>query len=531
MRWPNYDVPISDWMFLNLTVHDFGSHFCERETPTPPAPTQCNNTDIAYLESNLAARLASLSPSLSWNPSCLNRQESHLLEYFINFITPRCALVDNPYRDILLRLALTGARGPLMDCIMAAAANQMQIVGHGESAESALHRRDRALTGLREQVSVYKPTIGGSPVGTDASKIHLAAVVTGNDLGASDQLIWSAVMMCFFEISLDCPLSWKVHAEFASKLLLHEAARQPQGRISESHQFAAAYLSLHHTLSCSASGSLPWDTTDQDNPHRKVVADSVSSGFMALQCLPNDSLFRTLTGCSKTLVALISEITDLAQHPDIYHLSASSRNPNKNHVLIPVSTSNVVESVEEGSALPTVGGIHNAVYLRRRRDSIERRLHQLAKFPSPSVNNTRTHSPGLLKGTSDLEMGRICEVKRLAALMYLYARIDLSDPYKPHMVRLTDEIIRLIGGISTRTNTVLWPLFIVATLGVRPDCEDDRLVVLTKLSDLQQTRQLGNVRKARGVIEDVWKARDLRLSDAFKGWDILHGRLDTISLA
>ncbi|KAK6073248.1 hypothetical protein SCUP234_08846 [Seiridium cupressi] len=55
--------------------------------------------------------------------------------------------------------------------------------------------------------------------------------------------------------------------------------------------------------------------------------------------------------------------------------------------------------------------------------------------------------------------------------------------------------------------------------------------LLYLLAALQQTRQLGNVKKARNIIEDVWKARELRPSKSVKGWKILQGRNQAISLA
>lgn len=156
---------------------------------------------------------------------------------------------------------------------------------------------------------------------------------------------------------------------------------------------------------------------------------------------------------------------------------------------------------------------------RKRRDDVERTLHLQRRSPLSSDKLT------------DSEVSIIAEVKRLAALLYLYGRIDGTGPQESHMIKITTQILHLIPRISLRTNTILWPLFIVAVLGVRPECDEDRRLILARLAALQETRQLGNVKKARCVIEDVWKARDLRVSDATKGWTILEGKHRTISLA
>jgi hypothetical protein len=71
----------------------------------------------------------------------------------------------------------------------------------------------------------------------------------------------------------------------------------------------------------------------------------------------------------------------------------------------------------------------------------------------------------------------------------------------------------------------------VAVLGIRPECDEDRKMVLARLQALQETRQLGNVKKARGIIEDVWKARDLHSTDINRSWSILEGRDQALSLA
>lgn len=164
-------------------------------------------------------------------------------------------------------------------------------------------------------------------------------------------------------------------------------------------------------------------------------------------------------------------------------------------------------------------GVPISLAHRPRRDEVERTLHLQGR--SPAFSGASTES----------EVSLIAEVKRLAALLYLYGRIDGAGPQESHMIKITTQILQLIPRISLRTNTILWPLFIVAVLGVRPECDEDRRLILARLAALQETRQLGNVKKARCVIEDVWKARDLRLSDATKGWAILEGKHRTISLA
>lgn len=152
---------------------------------------------------------------------------------------------------------------------------------------------------------------------------------------------------------------------------------------------------------------------------------------------------------------------------------------------------------------------------RMQRNAIERRLHDIAE-PALDLED---------------ENAVIAETKRLAALIYLYSRIDNAGPQDTLLERPTRRILELMPSISMRTNALLWPLFIVATLGMRPEWEEDRMFLLERLSALQDTRQLGNVKKARKVIEDVWKARDISRQEALKGWTILRNRHGALSLA
>lgn len=192
------------------------------------------------------------------------------------------------------------------------------------------------------------------------------------------------------------------------------------------------------------------------------------------QAVDNSSVL-ALTGCSRELLNLICEINQMGS------------------------------SIEQSrqTDLPFT--------LRQRRDNVEKLLHGLRQEVPEEF------------GSFQPELVVAAEVKRLATILYLYSRIDGAGPHEPHMIRITSHIMSLVPKISIRTHTGLWPIFIVATLGVRAECDEDRKLLLGQLAALQQTRQLANVKKARLLIEDVWKSRDLR-PDESHGWGILHGR-------
>lgn len=246
------------------------------------------------------------------------------------------------------------------------------------------------------------------------------------------------------------------------------------------YQFATTWLTGHNVLAGTAWGSKPL------LPDCSALLDS-----------PDEQYVHALTGCSKSLLCLISGIRNLAD-------SKRSAPHDQEEAMTP-------------GIKPSVTS--NAETYEHQRHILERQLHRYSYQDNDMSEET------------DTEGRHISQVKRLATLMYFYARVDESGPHESHMGRLTEDILRIVPRVSLRTNTLLWPLFIVGTLGIRPDSDEHRTLVLRTLDALQQTRQLGCVRKARLLIEEVWRTRDLNPADAVRGWSILDGRHSTISLA
>jgi len=152
--------------------------------------------------------------------------------------------------------------------------------------------------------------------------------------------------------------------------------------------------------------------------------------------------------------------------------------------------------------------------IRRRRDDIERRLH--------SLKQKLARRPWDTDGVTDSrqEIEAVAESKRLSTLLYLYVRIDSAAPHNPHIVRITSRILSLLPLIGVATNTILWPLFMVGVMGVQSQRDEDKKLVLQLFHALQSTRQLGNVKRARRTVEEVWKTRELKGSDSV-GWQEL----------
>ncbi|KAI1441756.1 fungal-specific transcription factor domain-containing protein [Annulohypoxylon stygium] len=302
-----------------------------------------------------------------------------------------------------------------------------------------------------------------------AELTHLASreAYGGVNGTSKDQIIASTIMLTFFEISKDCSNSWTVHADFARTFL---ASRLKDLGTLTADQEALLYFAVTYFVShdiLAATGGTLMEAAEMVTEMCKAV---------------DKSTILALTGCPRDLLILISEINQM---------------------------SSIISQSNEKQLSPT---------MQQRRDQVERLLHQLHQNVPEEFASLKS------------EFSVIAEVKRLAAILYLYSRVDNASPYEPKMIRITSQILSLIPKISLRTHTGLWPLFIVATLGVR-ECDEDRKLILSRLAALQQTRQLASVKKARLIIEDVWKSRDL-WPDKSQGWSILQGRRHgAISLA
>lgn len=401
-------------------------------------------------------------------------KESRLWDYFVNFITPQCAvsLAANPYRNVVLRIAAAAPHGPLFQCVMAIAASQMNRLRHGEPKTSSWEFRASALKSLRRHLdaSQHEP------------EEAIATVVMMSFLEVSNPQVLErrgTLQLMPRQILEDCSPSWIVHADFGETLLASHKTTIVTN--PDLYHFLMTWLIVHKVFASTA-----W------------VPKSGDVEITTLLASVNEECVQTLTGCSKSQLCLLAGITALAD--------------------IVGSGLPALDEAEMPKREAPIRGDDRAA-AKKERDRIERQLCQ-----APPPNNTDFNLAGN-------EIRAISELKRLATLMYLYARIDESSPYEPHMARLAEKILEILPRIPLRTNTILWPLFILGTLGVRPESDDHRKIVLQMLNALQTTRQLGCVRKARKVIEDVWKARDLKSIDSVKGWSILEGRHGNISLA
>lgn len=170
------------------------------------------------------------------------------------------------------------------------------------------------------------------------------------------------------------------------------------------------------------------------------------------------------------------------------------------------SVSDLAATISENTEHQSSG-----VFLERRHE-LEQRLHCL-------------HQISLLSDEA-AELESIAETKRLCAIIYLHARLDKLKPGEGPIPRFTTRVLDLLHQLPMK-GTLLWPIFVIGTMGVQN--EEERRQVLDMLQKLLDSRPISSIRKARGVIIDIWIARDLGKCDCLEG--LIRERRGQLSLA
>lgn len=480
---------VEDWMFLNTATRDFelgdgGISIMRGETNT------FHRSSSPWSEASEKSRAASPTLSTSYGASPQSTTWSTGLErgtyerqYFID-----ASYSCNIYTDPLLRLSsqssssfavplspalfdFSPTEGSLLDYFQTQLAAWCRGFGprnpystiilrltfgtgstmlwHAVLAASA--NQLRILNDLRfhEDVWVHR----GKALKALYSRIQTCK--SQDDWSGWEDILATVIMLTFFDVSDKCSSSWRSHLDFARKFRsLPQLSSQRLSTDQESLlHFFSCYFHSHEAVASTA-------------------ADCKAGGLQKTSWFPPEVRMEDMNsdaGVSHELLSLISQISDLGQEK-----------------------AKIDAETYQGQIMLTK--------VQVQRDAIERRLHNLKQ-------NISSHHPG--HEPNDFsphdELGNIASCKRLAALLYLHFRLDASTPSQPHIIRLTSQILSLLPKIGVWSNTILWPLYIIGVMGIRSERDEDKLVVLERFKALQETRQLGNVKRARRVVEAVWR--------------------------
>lgn len=177
------DRYIGRWVFLNFCSDDFDPENTSEDCTGPP-----DDDDLDDFDNNKAGSVAQLSDAsinmhdydIGTHTLVLSNQgqnycqeafsnlqfkcfehplasymevEGNLLDYFIRGVSPQCSLAPthNPYLNYVTPLCFHYES--VRNAILAAAANQLCILGDSRFQKEAFLYKQRTLTGLREEIA------------------------------------------------------------------------------------------------------------------------------------------------------------------------------------------------------------------------------------------------------------------------------------------------------------------------------------------------------------------------------------------
>ncbi|EKG13967.1 hypothetical protein MPH_08841 [Macrophomina phaseolina MS6] len=352
-------------------------------------------------------------------------KEAYLLDYFTSFICPNCSLspTHNPYLRYIVPMALTYE--PLHHAILSVAANQMRLLNDNRYEREAWAYKNHAMKGL--QTSIDRGEVGW-------------------------QFVATILMLCFYDISDGCDVSWMTHLKGGMSVLEHvRKTGSAQSEAKSLSKFFVMYFVAHQIMGLTAQGT--------------------ESGLPQHYWLEDDSMeeIDVLMGCSRGLLSLIDKTSAVAsRYTALSHDRA-------------FTTKELEEICSTWEELST---------------EIQK-IPQVA--PSTAINKEN--------------LVRVAESKRTTALIYLHDRFSPFLPSETSFIPTSklDLVPKLVSELSRlpTTPTLLWPLFVLGRSS--PEREDYRRFVLDRLIEMQRLRNLGSVRLARRLVEDEYRRWDLNM--------------------
>lgn len=287
-----------------------------------------------------------------------------------------------------------------------------------------------------------------------------------------DDVVATHIVLALGDIGSGRPAQWLAHIHGARSLLLQPAIITNPTLMG---RFLIEFFVNHEVASVSA-----WEP-----PRRR--ASSVN--FSVSESLINDmgrhlnpgilAVFGTLA----RLLLLIHQTTRLARQ---YEAMVQRSNPSNNDY----------------------GWVSNE------RHAIEAQLVQLYQYPTTDMGAQA--------------LSQVFEAKRLAAIVYLFARVDveyfnlrhdipaeIAPPELPKVYadkflqvkQVSCAVLDIVAQISELTPALIWPLFVIGV--VLADSDDLRWGILYQLDRIKGSRHLAQVERVIHVLERVWNETDL----------------------
>ncbi|KAH8704043.1 fungal-specific transcription factor domain-containing protein [Talaromyces proteolyticus] len=377
----------------------------------------------------------SMVPTLFFARDTDSRIDPVLFNYYNKSVSNVIPLLDsstNLFRHLVLPLALSNEA--VMHMVLAIGALSLTARGQRHLYLTALRHKQRSMQLLREYIASN-------------------AVSAANDAN-----VIVVLMLCVFEMSDNCQISWSAHLSAALDLMRLASTHSSTGGITpQVVEFVSRFFLVKDALGRTACGKVA-----KINELPPVDSSEIDPSI----------------GCSYELIDIISKITDLAR--DLRNPQTNQRNWLAKSSELETQLSSLTQHLP-----PTTS-------------------HSIPPHPSPSPPSSITEVT-ILQHTSRLI--------HTSTTLYLQATLRSLSPYSPTAQSLITQIIahtKPLSPIHLRS-AHLWPLFVGAVFSTGDDAE--RVWFLNQFDALENDERAlvarGSVGRVRGIVERVWKRRDL----------------------
>lgn len=403
----------------------------------------------------------------------LNQLERDLVTYFIESIGPDCVCCEiEPSSS--LNSYIAPELNPYLHLIIPLAFKSPLVMKTIVAASAT----QLVLLGQKEYQSIAQKYL------VEAMSEIAKLIEMKTDSDGWDDVFAVVIMLCFIEISVNCNNSWLSLLNYA-KSVLKESSRVREKILSPVGKFFIRYFISHEVM-----GETAWV---HDSAHISPIMIE-DDPFIEDLKKDYDTKIDLVFGCSPYLISLIHRISVIGQCLDDMQLETSDKS---------VYLQEILKHAEE--------------------------TEQMLQFLNQQLPN---NSEIYFDNTGRKNISIISEIKRLAALIYLYAVIFLNTPLSSESMLdargYTKKIMELRKSLPDCYMSLLWPLFVIGL--VTADTEEVRWFVLDNLRQMERKRKLKTVQAAREIIVNVWKEKDLG-SLPIDWRDMIKGKAMTISLA
>ncbi|KAF5006583.1 hypothetical protein FDECE_7058 [Fusarium decemcellulare] len=404
--------------------------------------------------------LSSFSPSssylvvneLSWFPplDLSSPLDEVLFMYYVPEICPRCTMYNdssNGFQSIIIPMS----------------ANHQSIM-HSILAVAAFYRR-RDVTAY-EVVSLTQK---------ENALVHVRNKIVANSVEDYDESIVLAIMLCVFEVKDGSGPDWAKHLQGGLSIL--QSKVQKQG----SEMWAGGVSWWANKF----FGYLAVNSATESEMHPPALLETpefwLSEGFEVED-------IDGLMGCSSEAMAITASVCNLPR----------ARN---NHLIDPID-------------------------IDRRSHDLECRLFDLKQHSTQlfmtlqETSNLRDIVAMFLEDRYFLPRAKIlaltAEARRQAAYISLYICVQGIPVHRLEVQTRVMDCLLCITAVAQLMmaddspvwgmTPLVWPLFVAGTSALQ---DEDRFQVVEVFEQLQTTKCLGNVARARNMVKTIWKQYDM----------------------